>query len=120
MNCIVLVTWSLSLTHSWSVIVQLQDAYENMSRENADNKKLLTSAQGRDEKISGLVTELTAVSLSVRMCLCACVCAACMCVCTCMHACIPACVCVCLSLCVYVQFCAHNRSVSLCHVWCHT
>ncbi|KAK2184799.1 hypothetical protein NP493_252g02019 [Ridgeia piscesae] len=32
-----------------------------MSRENADNKKLLTAAQGRDEKISGLVTELTAM-----------------------------------------------------------
>ena len=54
-------------------VMQLQGAYQKMSQESADNNKLLTAAQGRDEKISGLVAELTAVSLTVcvqcaRMC----------------------------------------------------
>ncbi|KAI0229637.1 Leucine-rich repeat and coiled-coil domain-containing protein 1 [Lamellibrachia satsuma] len=40
---------------------ELQDAYQKMSQDSADNNKLLTAAQGRDEKMSGLVAELTAM-----------------------------------------------------------
>ena len=44
---------------------QLQQAFKQTSQEGADNRQALMSAQRKDEASSGMITELTAVSVHI-------------------------------------------------------
>ena len=48
-------------------LLQLKDAFEVVSDDNASNKTALLAAQQKDEKSSEMIAELTAVSSAVRI-----------------------------------------------------
>ena len=48
-----------------SDMFQLQQAFKQTSQEGADNRQALMSAQRKDEASSGMITELTAVSVHI-------------------------------------------------------